>query len=115
MQQHDWDFHENRFLAYVLNGQDEKGNRIDDDFLVMVSGNSCGDMDVRLPDMPHKGRWQLVFDTSKSCSYKDDNKYQKGDRYIIKPYSVVVFANRRPSQRENQNIRPVVNIKDIER
>ncbi len=115
MQQNDWDFYENRFLAYVLNGQDETGKRIDDDFLVMVSGNASGDMEVKLPDMPHKGKWTLVFDTSKSCTYKDEKEYKKGDKYIIKPHSVAVFANHRPIQKENQNIRPMVKFKSGER
>ena len=115
MQQCDWEFYGNRFLAYVLNGQNEKGKRIDDDFLVMMSGNECGDMEVRLPDMPHKGQWKLVFDTSKSTSYKDKKEYQKGDRYVIKPYSVVVFANHRPPQKENQNVRPLMVEKNFTR
>lgn len=106
MQQGDWDFYENRFLAYVLNGQDTTGKRFDDDFVVMMSGNVCGNMDVRLPEMPHKGVWTLVFDTSKKSNHNDDKEYQKGDVYTIAPHSVVVFANKRPKQKEMQNIRP---------
>ncbi|MBE6454336.1 MAG: hypothetical protein E7004_02125 [Alphaproteobacteria bacterium] len=111
MQQNDWDFYENRFLAYVLNGQNRSGKRFDDDFLVMTSGNACGNMDVRLPELPHNGHWRLVFDTAKETSHKDDKHYQKGDVYSIAPHSVVVFTNQRPEQRENQNIRPTVNLK----
>ena len=36
-------------------------------------------------------------------SHKDEKDYQKGDIYTIKPHSVVVFANRRLKQKENQN------------
>ena len=115
MQQGDWDFYENRFLAYVLNGQDENGKRIDDDFLVMVSGNASGDMDARLPDMPHKGQWQVVFDTSKPTSHKDETDYQKGDIYTIKPHSVVVFANRRLKQKENQKAKTLIIEKNLGR
>jgi hypothetical protein len=111
MQQGDWDFYENRFLAYVLNGQGKDGKRFDDDFLVMTSGNACGSMDVRLPELPHKGEWKLVFDTSKNSSHKNDKKYQKGDVYTIEPHSVVVFTNQRSTQRENQKIRPIFNVK----
>ena len=115
MQQEDWDFYENRFLAYVINGQDEKGKRADDDFLVMVSGNASGNMDVTLPELPHKGQWKLVFDTSKNCSYKDEKDYQKGDKYTIEPYSVVVFSNKRPHQKENQNAKSFIMEKNLGR
>ena len=91
-------------MAYVLNGHGRDGKRFDDDFLVMMSGNACGNMDVKLPEMPHKGQWKLVFDTAKSTSHKNETEYQKGDVYTIEPHSVVVFVNHRPEQRENQNI-----------
>ena len=108
MQQNDWDFYENRFLAYGLNGENEKGKRTDDDFLVMVSGNASSDMMVKLPDMPHKGQWTLVFDTSKPTSFKDEKTYQKGDIYLVVPHSVVVFANRRQKNQENQKVQMMI-------
>ncbi len=111
MQQGDWDFYENRFLAYVLNGHGNDGKRFDDDFLVMMSGNVCGNMEVRLPELPHKGQWRLVFDTSKNASHKDEKSYQKGDVYVIEPHSVVVLTNHRPEQIENQKIRQIFNEK----
>ena len=74
----------------------------------MVSGNTDGSMDVKLPEIPHKGKWKVVFDTSKRTSYKDDKEYQKGDVYRIESHSVVVFANQRPKQKENQNIKPFI-------
>lgn len=109
MQQADWDFPYNRFLGYVVNGQDENGHRVDDDFLVLASGNPDGEMRVILPPPPHKGKWEVVFDTSKPTSHKDEKKYEPQDSYIIKPHAVVVMTSRRPhSQRNryNQNINP---------
>ena len=33
-QQEDWDYKYNRFLGYVLNGENQDGHRFDDDFFV---------------------------------------------------------------------------------
>lgn len=110
MQQNDWEFYGNRFLAYVINGQDKAGKRFDDDFFVMVSGNDV-EMNVKLPEMPHKGQWIVVFDTSKYCSDKDEKNYKKGDIYTIKPHTMVVFANHKPKQNEKQNLKIIANTK----
>jgi hypothetical protein len=61
-------------------------------------------MNVKLPEMPHKGQWIVVFDTSKYCSDKDEKNYKKGDIYTIKPHTMVVFANHKPKQNEKQNL-----------
>ena len=104
MQQCDWDFEYNRYLAYVLNGQDKNGVRFDDDFLVMASGNAEGPMQVRLPQTPHVGCWKVVFDTAKSVSEVDDNEYKKGSTYNIKPHSVVVMTCKRQDGRVNERL-----------
>ena len=108
MQQNDWDFYGNRFLAYVLNGEDKKGNRFDDDFVVMTSGNVDGEMEVKLPPSPHNKNWKLVFDTSLSCSHKDEREYKKGSRYKIRPQSVVVFTSRRQDDKQNELIKQML-------
>ena len=95
MQQGDWNFQYNRFLGYVLNGQDKTGIRFDDDFFVMTSGNVDGPIDVKLPPTPHKGAWKLVFDTSKDSSYVDNDDYESGDFYHINSHSVVVMTCKR--------------------
>ncbi|MBR5599571.1 MAG: hypothetical protein IKW39_05975 [Alphaproteobacteria bacterium] len=102
MEKHDWDFQDNRFLAYVLNGENKEGKRFDDDFVVMTSGNPDGEMYVKLPRPPHGGRWQLVFDTSKPSNHKDATRYQEGANYILKPHSLAVFTSKRDDEQKNK-------------
>ena len=105
MRQNDWDFPYNRFLGYVLNGQNKDGKRFDDDFLVLASGNADGEMSVKLPPLPHRGSWELVFDTSRRTGQTEARKYQPGEEYVIKPYSTVVMINRRPGpSQKSQNM-----------
>ena len=106
----DWNFQYNRFLGYVLNGQNEKGTRFDDDFFVMVSGNESGPMDVKLPPTPHKGNWQLVFDTALETNHNDDTEYKKGSTYTIQPHSVVIMTCKRNNA--NSNVRNMLNLSD---
>jgi glycogen operon protein len=102
MQQGDWNFQYNRFLGYVLNGQDKTGKRFDDDFFVMASGNVDGTIAVQLPPTPHKGAWAIVFDTSKDSAYEDNNDYKPGNIYHINPHSVVVMTCRRQEEKSNE-------------
>lgn len=95
MQQQDWDYHENRFLAYVLNGENKEGIRFDDDFFVMTSGNVEYPLDVKLPLPPHNQTWEVVFDTSKPTLTTDNKKYHPKEIYQIYPYSVVVMVSKR--------------------
>lgn len=109
MREEDWDYKYNRFLGYVLNGEDKQGHRFDDDFFVMVSGNSDSIMKVNLPATPHKGNWQVVFDTSKPSSERDTLLYQQGAEYYIKPHSMVVMTCRRPqSDEKNLQLSPII-------
>jgi len=105
MQQNDWDFPYNRFLGYVLNGQDENGRRFDDDFLVLASGNPDGKMDVRLPPAPNGGRWSVVFDTSLPALRRDETRYEAGSVYPLQAQSVVVLTVRRNDDRHNERLR----------
>ena len=110
MKQNDWDYQYNRFLGYVLNGEDQTGHRYDDDFFVMTSGNSDFTMKVRLPATPHKGNWQVVFDTSKLNNEKDILLYKQGDDYYIKPHSMVVMICRRSTAADNKRqLYPMIN------
>ena len=110
MRQCDWDFEYNRYLAYVLNGQDKNGTRFDDDFLVMTSGNVESSLQVKLPKPPHVGSWKVVFDTSKRTSEIDDTEYEKGSTYNISPHSVVVMTCKRDESVAKENL--LLNIKD---
>lgn len=101
MQQNDWDFPYNRFLGYVLNGQDKDGKRFDDDFVVLASGNPDGAIDVKLPAAPNGGKWEVVFDTSQSATHKDRSTYQAGGVYAVKPQSVVVLTVKRSVECQN--------------
>ncbi len=98
MEKQDWEYYENRFLAYVLNGQNKEGIRFDDDFYVMTSGNVEFPLDVRLPKAPHNQEWQVVFDTSKPTLSVDDTKYLPNDTYQISPHSVVVMVSKKPEK-----------------
>ncbi len=102
MKQNDWDFPYNRFLGYVLNGQDKDGKRFDDDFLVLASGNPDGEIAVRLPQAPNMGDWSLVFDTAQSSRHKENQTYQAGSFYSVQPQSVVVMTVRRKNNRANE-------------
>lgn len=106
MRQNDWDFPYNRFLGYVLNGQDKDGKRFDDDFMVLASGNPDGAIDVKLPPAPNGGAWSVVFDTSQAAMHKDQTVYQAGGVYAVKPQSVVVLTVKRSAERQNER-RPV--------
>ncbi len=109
MQVEDWDFYPNRFLAYVLNGEDKKGYRYDDDFFVMMSGCPYNKIEVTLPKTPHEGNWEVVFDTSKPTTNKNKETYNAGSKYMIKPQSVVVFINKR-EKKEKQNTKQIFEI-----
>ena len=104
MRTEDWDFPQNRFLGYVLNGEDKDGVRYDDDFFVMMSGCPDNQIEVTLPKTPHIGNWEVVFDTSKPTTNKNNEIYNDGDKYMINPQSVVVFTNKRKKdERQNTN------------
>ena len=106
MQESDWNCGYNRFLAYVLNGQNKEGKLFDDDFLVMMSGNPDFAMDVRLPKAPNNGCWQVVFDTSLPTSHKFSETYDVGDVYHIQPQSVVVMTCKRDRTEEQTRTKP---------
>lgn len=109
MRQDDWNFPYNRFLGYVLNGQDKNGKRFDDDFLVLASGNPDGWMDVRLPPAPNGGKWTVVFDTALPTSHKDEKRYEASAVYGLQPQSVVVMTARRKEEcRKQRRLSPLV-------
>ena len=109
MRTEDWDFPQNRFLGYVLNGEDKDGVRYDDDFFVMMSGCPYDQIEVTLPKTPHTGNWEVVFDTSKPTTNKNNEIYNDGDKYMINPQSVVVFTNKR-KKTEKQNTKQMLDI-----
>ncbi len=104
MTKEDWDYYENRFLAYVLNGENKEGVRYDDDFYVMTSGNVEFPLDVKLPKTPHSQAWEIVFDTSKPTLSVDDKKYMPNETYQISPHSVVVMVSKKPNKTPQNTI-----------
>lgn len=82
MQVDDWHNPTNHILAYIINGncgensKKTKSKTIDDDFMVLMCGNTYGVVNFKLPPPPNKQKWELVFDTSsKSKKINDDGSY----------------------------------------
>ena len=112
MTNNDWEYPQNRFLGYILNGEDEKAHRFDDDFLVMISGSPFDDINVVLPTPPHEGKWELVFDTSKTTKKEALVEYNEKDVYAIKPQSVVVLTCRRKKYEKEKDKTNILNLKN---
>lgn len=106
MEHQDWNCDYARTLAYVLNGQGGKvspnsdsKNNVDDDFLVIHSGNVDGNVAFNLPKPPNGSNWQLVFDTGNQ-NKNLDKKFAENEVFEINPYAVAVFTCKRPVQDE---------------
>ena len=115
MQQQDWDYYENRFLAYVLNGENKDGVRFDDDFFVMTSANIEYSLEVKLPSSPHGQSWEVVFDTSKSTLSVDEKQYLPNDTYQIYPQSVVVMVSKKKDEIKQKNKSKLITKEDFSR
>lgn len=99
---HDGDWHNkpDKTLAYVVNGLGAKvspdeasRHKEDDDFLVIMSGNSEHAVSYKLPTPPNGKRWQRIFDTSDNR--KLDLAFEPGGNYDIQPHAVAVFVCKR--------------------
>jgi glycogen operon protein len=96
MQTADWQNPANHILAYVLNGngaevsqnKNSQSNR-DDDFMVLLCGNTYGFVDFTLPTPPNQKQWELVFDTTGKHKKINDN-----NTYTLEPYSCVVLTSK---------------------
>jgi glycogen operon protein len=108
----DWNNPQNHILAYVINGRNSEvspnkasqGNK-DDDFMVLMCGNTYGFVDFKLPKAPNGQPWQLVFDTTGKHKHLNEN-----GTYTLEPYSYVVLTSKQ-KERQNENMHTAVQLK----
>lgn len=99
MEAGDWQNPYNHILACVINGNNgevsrnpkSKNNR-DDDFMILMCGNTYGVVDFKLPTAPNKSQWEVVFDTAGK-----DKKINENGTYSLEPYSYVLLTGKRKS------------------
>ena len=100
MEESDWHNQINHILACVINGNACEVSKnpasiktSDDDFMILMCGNTYGVVDFRLPPPPNKQKWELVFDTAgKGKQINDDGTYS------LEAYSYVLLKSSRPSR-----------------
>lgn len=102
MQPGDWNNPCNHILACVINGKNgevsknpQSRKNSDDDFMIMMCGNTYGVVDFKLPTPPNGKKWELVFDTTGQHKKINDN-----GTYSLDAYSYVLLRSPK-SQREN--------------
>lgn len=100
MQDWDWSNQYNHILACVINGQNGEISQnstsrknSDDDFMILMCGNTYGVVDFTLPTPPNKQKWELVFDTTGKHKKINDN-----GTYSLEPYSYVLLVSRKPER-----------------
>ena len=106
MQQGDWNNQINHILACVINGQsgevsknpDSRKNS-DDDFMILMCGNTYGIAEFKLPSAPNKQQWELVFDTAGKHKKINDN-----GTYSLEPYSYVLLISRKPDKAKERQL-----------
>ena len=96
----EWQQPYNKTGAYMLNGAATKTRPQDDDFLIMVSGDNYHTIEYTLPKPPSGGNWQLLLDTSAPPS-SEKKEFKGGDKYLLKPYSYVIFTKKRQQGNEH--------------
>ena len=112
MTDEDWHVPYAKTGAYMLNGSSNKIQNKDDDFMIMVSAEDYHTVNYQLPKPPSGGEWSLVFDSSQRGFVSDDNKYQAGDVYALKPFSYVILTHKRQNAKEKTLQKsPIINIK----
>jgi len=100
MQEGDWHNHTNHILACVINGKNgevsknpESKNNSDDDFMILMCGNTYGVVDFKLPTPPNGKNWQLVFDTTGA-----EKKINENGTYPLDAYSYVLLTAKKDSK-----------------
>lgn len=100
MQNHDWNNQYNHILAYIINGQNGEISKnpasrknSDDDFMILMCGNTYGVTDFTLPTPPNKQKWELLFDTAGK-----HKKINNNGTYSLEPYSYVLLISRKPER-----------------
>lgn len=95
MEAQDWQTPYAKTGAYMLNGSSRQAGAGDDDFMIMVSGDDYHTVDYRLPKPPSGEGWKLVFDSSRDGFVSEEQAYQAGDVYALKPFSYVILSHKR--------------------
>ena len=104
MQLSDWHNAQNHILACVINGcsgeisADKLAQKqSDDDFMILMCGNTYGVVNFKLPMAPNGEKWSLVFDTAgKNKKINDDNSYD------LEAYSYVLLTAKRNLEKQKQ-------------
>lgn len=107
MQTSDWHNSQNHILACIINGRNgeisrnpSSKNNQDNDFMILMCGNTYGFVDFKLPQAPNKQPWQLVFDTT-----GEHKKLNPDGTYTLEPYSYVLLSSK-----NNSNNKTLTNI-----
>ncbi|MBP5352447.1 MAG: glycogen debranching enzyme GlgX [Alphaproteobacteria bacterium] len=100
MQDWDWNNPCNHILSCVINGKNGEVSKnkashknVDDDFLIIMCGNTYGVVDFKLPTPPNKQKWELLFDTAGAHKKINDN-----GTYSVEPYSYILLTSRKPEK-----------------
>ena len=109
MSEGDWHNPYNHILACVINGNNgevsrnpKSRNNRDDDFMILMCGNTYGVVDFKLPPAPNKSNWEVVFDTAGK-----DRKINENGTYSLEAYSYVLLTAKRET-RSNELALPFV-------
>lgn len=104
MQDGDWNNQYNHILAYVINGKGSEVSKnpqtpktTDDDFMVLMCGNTYGVVDFKLPTPPNGQKWEVVFDTA-----GEGKMINKNGTYALEAYSYVLLKS---PKKDMQNTR----------
>jgi glycogen operon protein len=111
MTESDWHNPTNHILACVINGRGgevspnpSSRDHQDDDFMILMCGNTYGTADFCLPTSPNGQPWNVVFDTSGS-----NRQISEENHYTLEPYSYVLLTSRRPERTKSLE-RPFLSI-----
>lgn len=106
MQTSDWQNPQNHILACIINGRSSEISQNktttptnDDDFMILMCGNTYGFVDFTLPKAPNGENWQLVFDTT-----GDHKSINKNGTYTLEPYSYVLLTAKNNARQNERTI-----------
>ena len=78
----------------------KSSRKSDDDFMILMCGNTYGFVDFKLPTPPNKQKWELLFDTTGK-----HKKINENGTYTLEPYSYVLLTSRQKQpDRTKQNV-----------
>ncbi len=109
MEVSDWQNRQNHVLACVINGRNgeisrnpSSKNNNDNDFMILMCGNTYGTVEFKLPEAPNKKKWNLVFDTT-----GEHKKINENGTYSLEPYSYVLLSSKRDKNSQNEKMKDV--------